>query len=316
MRPILMGGIVVKEEPKGLIFDIKRYAIHDGPGIRTTVFLKGCPARCLWCANPESQAFVPEVAFLKSECIGCGRCMEACPNGAVSMVEGHRFLDLSSCVSCGKCVEACPAGALELMGREVTIDGLYKEVSADRHFWERSDGGLTLSGGEPLAQGKFTLEFLRKCKGLHVNTAMETCLHAPHEVLGSIAPYVDTFICDMKVMDDEKHRHYTGVGNSLIKENLAWLLERPGEVLVRMPLIPGVNDDRKNLMEMAEFLSEHRLGAQLELLAYHRLGEGKYARLGRDCLMPEITPPANEKMGKARKFLRNCGLEIVQDPDS
>lgn len=302
----------MKEETKGLIFDIKRYAIHDGPGIRTTVFLKGCPARCLWCANPESQSFAPEVAFLESECIGCGRCLETCPNGAISMVEGHRFLDRASCTACGKCVEACPAEALELMGREVTAESLYEEISSDRPFWERSGGGLTLSGGEPLAQGGFALNFLKKCKEHHVHTAIETCLHAPKEVLESIAPYLDYVLCDMKVMDDEKHRRYTGVGNGLIKENLAFLLERPGDVLVRMPLIPGVNDDEENLTALAAFINGHRPGAKLELLAYHRLGEGKYARLGRDYEMPETIPPTKEEVEQAEEFLTRHGLEMVR----
>ncbi len=302
----------VKEEIRGIIFDIKRYAIHDGPGIRTTLFLKGCPARCLWCANPESQSFAPELIFRESECIDCGKCLSACPQGALSVVAGHRTIDRRACKNCGKCAAVCPAQALEMVGREVTAESLYEEIASDRIFWERSRGGITLSGGEPLAQANFARAFLEICKARHVHTALETCLYAPKEALESLVPFVDLFICDMKIMENEKHRQYTGVSNEVIKKNLEYLLASSREVLVRMPLIPGINDDEKNLTEMAHFLKSHGRETKIEILPYHSFGEPKYAQLGRQYEMSEISPPSKDALEEALRFLSAQGLEITK----
>ncbi len=296
---------------KGFLFDIKHYAIHDGPGIRTTVFLKGCPARCLWCANPESQKFSCEIACLDSECVACGLCLEACPEKAISLLDGRRIFNRKACVACGKCVAACPEGALELMGREVTVGDLYREISPDRPFWERSGGGVTLSGGEPLAQASFAREFLQTCKEHYIHTALETCLYAPEEALRSMAPYVDYFMCDLKIMDHAKHTYYTEVSNEIIKKNLAFLLQDSFDVLVRMPLIPEVNDDRENLIRFADFLNANRPNAKVELLPYHKLGESKYPRLSRKYEMRNTLPPSEEAMAKTQDFLKNLGITIV-----
>ncbi len=302
----------MKKETTGLVFDIKRYAIHDGPGIRTTVFLKGCPARCLWCANPESQSFVPELIFQESECIDCGKCIQICPHGALSVLGGHRTIQRNACDGCEKCTAVCPSEALKMIGRKVTVESLYAEIASDRVFWERSRGGVTLSGGEPLAQAYFTRDFLEKCKAHHMHTAIETCLYAPREVLQSTMPFADLFICDMKIMEKEKHEYYTGVSSELIKINLQYLLESSRDVLVRMPFIPDINDDEKNLMELARFLNRYRPGTRLELLPYHSFGENKYAQLGRTSAMSEISPPTKEALEKAVRLLSNLGLEMTE----
>ncbi|MFK5953873.1 MAG: glycyl-radical enzyme activating protein [Desulfobacterium sp.] len=296
--------------PIGTIFDIKRYAIHDGPGIRTTVFLKGCPIRCLWCANPESQAFQPELTYIKTECIGCGICQKECPNDAISLVNQEPIVDPVKCDICGRCAESCPGEALQVMGRAVTISELYKEVATDRPFWDRSGGGVTFSGGEPLAQFDFVLAFLKICKDRHVSTAIETCLHIAREKIEAVIPFVDHVICDLKIMDSKRHKAYTGVSNTLIKENIKALLKSNTDVLVRMPLIPGVNDDQGNLEAMGAFLDVCRKGTQMELLPYHRMGESKYLRMKKEYKMSHILPPSKKEMERAKGVLNRFGINV------
>ncbi|WP_372680554.1 glycyl-radical enzyme activating protein [Desulfosarcina sp.] len=298
-------------DTEGIIFDINRYAIHDGPGIRTTVFFKGCPIRCRWCANPESQKTALELAHLNHECILCGRCMETCPQDAIRVSDTNHLLDRTACDLCGKCVEACPAEALQVMGRTVSVDDLYAEVAADRPFWERSGGGVTLSGGEPLFQPRFVKAFLERCRANYIHTAIESCLHVATQTLAEILPLVNTVICDMKLMDDQRHRQFTGVSNALILKNMAMLLQTDQDMRVRMPLIPGVNDDLPGLEALGAFLQDHREGAQLELMPYHRLGEVKYARLGRSCKMEEIPAPSREEMEKAAGVLDKFRINLV-----
>lgn len=295
----------------GTIFDIKRYAIHDGSGIRTTIFFKGCPLACLWCANPESQSYLPELTYISTECLGCGICCQTCPNGAVSLVDQKVVVALEKCDLCGECVENCPGNALQLMGRTVSVDGLFNEIATDRPFWDRSGGGITLSGGEPLAQFDFVLAFLKACKERYVSTAIETCLYTTHDKIEAVLPFVDHVICDLKLMDSSRHKTNTRVSNRMIKENLKKLLVSGADVLVRMPLIPGINDDKQNLKAMGSFIESCRKGARVELLPYHRLGESKYRRMKKEYKLIHISPPSKEKMDLARKLLETFDIHVL-----
>jgi len=251
---------------KGLIFDIQRYAIHDGPGIRTTAFLKGCPIRCKWCANPESQQSAPEISYLANDCIHCHSCARICPQKAIAVSENSPVMDRGVCDLCGLCIEICPADALQMIGRHVTPAELFDDMAADQPFWKRSGGGITLSGGEPLAQPDFVSAFLQLCRENYVHSVIESCLHAPRSIIKDVLFQADQIICDIKIMDANRHKAFIGVSNELILENLAILLQSGKPVLVRIPLIPSINDDRDNLVATGRFLSANRQNLRLELL--------------------------------------------------
>jgi pyruvate formate lyase activating enzyme len=304
-------GSEVSPDSGGIIFDIKRYAIHDGPGIRTTVFFKGCPIRCLWCANPESQKKTPEIAYLASECIGCGQCADVCPQNAVSFENGIPVREGSACVVCGECVAHCPAEALQMMGRSVTVEALYDELAADQPFWERSGGGVTLSGGEPLMQLNFAAALLERCRENYLHTALDSCLQVPTAAIETVFDKVDYFLCDLKLLSASRHRDCTGVTNEQILKNLAFLLKSDKDILVRRPLVPGFNDDAEELNTLGRFLESLRPGVALELLPYHRLGESKFERLGRPYELAEVVPPTREEMDAAKQLLGKFDLEVV-----
>lgn len=295
----------------GLIFDVKRYAIHDGPGIRTTVFLKGCPLRCLWCANPESQEKTTEVAFLNTECIGCGQCAATCPHNAVSFENGKPVRDPAACRACGKCAAECPAEAIRMMGRAVTVDALFDEIMADQPFWDRSGGGVTLSGGEALMQLEFSAALLRRCRENYLHTALDTCLHVPTAAIETVFSDVELFLCDLKLMSASRHREFTGVTNALIRKNMAFLLKSDKDVLVRRPLVPGFNDGADELNALGDFLQSLRPGVSLELLPYHRLGESKFERLGRPYALAGVAPPTKEEMDRAKQILKKFNVAVV-----
>ncbi|MFN3346386.1 MAG: glycyl-radical enzyme activating protein [Candidatus Bipolaricaulaceae bacterium] len=290
-------------EKTGVVFDIQRFSVHDGPGIRTTVFFKGCPLRCRWCHNPEGISPEPEPMFFEYKCLGCGRCARVCPTGAITFAsteEAKPTLNRQKCTGCGICAEACPSGAWRLVGRTVTVEELISTLERDALLYDRSEGGVTFSGGEPLFQPEFLLAALRACKERRIHTVVDTSGFAPTRVLGDVAPLADLFLFDLKPMDEEDHRRYTGVPNRLIHENLRQLVEWGRPVIVRVPLIPGITDTERNVQMLMSFLTELRGGIQkVELLPYHDVAE-KYQRLGQTYGMPLLSRPSEERLRELR----------------
>lgn len=268
---------------KGRIFAIKRFAVHDGDGIRTTVFFKGCPLNCLWCHNPEGIAFSPELAFYSHKCVGCGECLD-CTENAIKMQDGKAVIDRKACISCGKCAPKCVFGARELFGREVEAGELAEELCLDRQFFESSGGGVTLSGGECLAQGKFALELLKILKEKGINTAVDTCGLVSREILEAVIPYTDTFLYDIKAIDPEVHKKCTGRENGLILSNFDYLCSRNCDIEVRIPFVVGLNDGE--IEKIGEFLRGKPV-RKVTVLKYHDLARSKFESLGMVDTMPE-----------------------------
>ncbi len=268
----------------GIILDLFRCSLHDGPGIRTTVFLKGCPLRCRWCHNPESQAFAPELYFLQERCTGCGACVAVCPQHCHSVNDGRHEIDRAHCTACGRCVAACPAGALEIKGRRMTVAEVMAVVEKDRAFYDGSGGGLTLSGGEPLAQFAFTRALLAAAKERGIHTCLETSGLVDADRLREVAPVTDLFLYDCKATGEELHRQLTGVSNRTITANLELLQQLGAQVILRCPLVPGVNDGEAHLAEIARLGRSCAAIRQIELMPFHAMGRAKAARVGRAAL--------------------------------
>lgn len=295
----------------GVVFNIQRYSIHDGPGIRTTAFLKGCPLRCLWCQNPESQIMRPEIFFVSENCTGCGACAEVCPQGAIEVIEGRSRTNRTLCVGCGKCTEVCPNEARNLMGRSASAQEVFQELAADEIFYQRSGGGVTLSGGEPLAQPEFAKAVLRLSKEASLHTAIDTCGHAPWETVRQVLEYVDLVLYDFKHMDPAQHKRCTGVSNELILQNAKRVHQLGIPMLARVPVVPGYNDSRENMLATALFITKE-LGDSIpvHLLPYHRLGETKHERLEQPAKAIAAQPPSDEQMEEMRAVFESFGLEV------
>ena len=306
----MWSGMRLGVELRGNVFSIERGAVHDGTGIRTMVYLKGCPLRCLWCANPEGQEARPQVFFFAERCAGCGRCLSVCPSGAARR-DGEGRIDHNPlrCDGCGGCLETCDADARRLFGRAMTVAEVMAEVLRDRAFYRQSGGGVTVSGGEPTAQAAFVRALLHECHRQGLHTALETCGHCPWPELAAIAEHLDLALYDLKHMDSEAHQRLTGVPNDLILRNLRGLAQLGSlEIRVRVPVIPGYNDAEPDLVALADFVAGLAGVAGVEMLAYHPYGTGKYARCGRASALGALEPPTQARLEELMGIVRVRGV--------
>lgn len=285
----------------------KRFAVHDGPGVRTTFFLKGCPLKCRWCHNPESISPHPQMAYYAHKCLNCGECVAVCPAGAHAFREGVHQFAMASCRNCGACEPVCLGGAMQFYGRPMAVDEAMRIALEDRSFYETSGGGVTLSGGEPLLQWKFCVAFLSELKRAGIHTALDSCGLVSREALEAVMPLTELFLIDFKHPDPEEHRKWTGRSNELICENLRFLSEQRARIEIRIPLVPGCNDSEEILKATGRFLGSLRIEC-VKLLPYHDLARSKYRALGMPDTMPEAESPDDATLEQAAELLRGFGL--------
>lgn len=296
----------VNYNAEGTLFNIQRYSIHDGPGIRTIPFFKGCPLSCQWCSNPESQRLKPELMFNKIRCVHCGKCVDACPRQAIAFTHPY-FVDREKCNQCGECADVCPTHALEMKGTRMSVAQVIDALKKEETLFRRAGGGVTLSGGEPLTQPEFARELLRACKDKGWHTAIETTAYAPKRVIKEIFPFIDVALTDIKAINPFIHKRYTGVDNRIILENLLRIAQIT-QLVVRVPVIPGVNDNIEEIHAITEFAKLLRGVDTLHLLAYHTYGENKYALLGRIYPMGETALVSEEKMEQLKAEVEAQGF--------
>lgn len=296
-----------------IVVNIQGYSIHDGPGIRTTVFLKGCNLACQWCSNPECISLYPEVGLITALCTKCGRCADVCPQKAIAFqTDGLPCINRQRCTACGECVPVCNPKALVVYGREMSVEEVFAEVSRDCMFYQATNGGVTASGGEPLLYPDFVCSLFDECHKAGIHTCLETAGYAPASVLRQVLPSTDYVLYDLKHLDSNAHRRFTGKPNSLVLSNAKLVVESGVEALFRMPLIPGINDSLQNIQETVAFLkglgsSAHRI----ELMPYHRLGESKYKALDMPYPMHGLLPPEASHIESARKAFEECGIQCL-----
>jgi pyruvate formate lyase activating enzyme len=295
---------------KGTVFNISRYAVHDGPGIRTTVFLKGCPLNCLWCHNPEGINPKPEIIYLKSRCIGCNDCVNTCVKGAIKKNDTLK-IDYTKCDLCGECVEVCPSSALEIAGKEMTAPEMMEIIERDVPFYEQSGGGVTFSGGEPAMQHEFLAEILKMCKNRGIKTAIDTSGYIDPDILSNLTENADLILYDIKMIDPQKHKKWTGAPNDLILNNLVTLSGKRTEITVRLPLIPDVNDNRTEIEAICKFLSEHTNIKEINLLPYHDIARDKFERLGMESKFYPKEKPSREKIKEISDIITGYNFTVT-----
>jgi pyruvate formate lyase activating enzyme len=292
----------------GQIFNIQKFSIHDGPGIRTTVFFKGCTMHCLWCHNPESIERRPQLVFFPNKCIGCRRCFGACPTGALTLVDEQRRYDRQRCQLCGRCAQACYAEALVMEGREATAEEVVAEILKDKPFYDNSAGGATLSGGEPLLQHAFAAEILRRCHDSGVHTCLDTAANVPWQAFEEALAHTDLVLLDLKIMDPARHKEATGVGNELIHANARRLADAGRPIIVRVPVIPGYTDDEANIAAIADLVRQFPTLDHLELLPYHCFAEAKYRRLEQEYRLEGTQPPPRAQLDRLVQLVADHGV--------
>lgn len=293
---------------KGIIYNIQRMSTKDGPGIRTTVFLKGCPLRCLWCSNPESQSFKPQLMFFEKLCVGCGACVKACTSHAIKFIQGKAPANPDLCITCGKCADVCPTNAREVSGKEMSTENVMRVLHQDSLFYENSGGGITFGGGEPTAGGEFFLDLLRACADQGWHTAVDTCGFCSEEHFNKTIALADMFLFDCKHMIPEEHEKLTGQNNVLILKNMQAVFESKKEIHIRMPLMPGLNDSKENIGAMADFLKKYN-HTEVEIMPCHTFGWNKYSALNK--IQPNIRQYSPDELAKVRNVFETYGLKTV-----
>ena len=292
-----------------LIFNIQKFSVHDGPGIRTTIFFKGCPLSCQWCHNPESQSWKQENLPHANRCTSCGSCAKNCPQQALMMVEGQVCYDVSRCIYCGVCADNCFNNAREVVGTLYTVSELMSEILKDRPFYEQSGGGVTLSGGEVMTQIEFALELVAACQEQGISVAIDTCGYAPPENFKRILKHVDVFLYDIKLMDTSRHKLYTGFGNSLILENLKMLSNNQANISLRLPLIEGINTDDGHIQQVVDFIETLKINV-IHLLPYHDMACGKYEQWKMQCPGEKFFAPASERLEEIAEIFKQAHYTV------
>ncbi|WP_273323510.1 trans-4-hydroxy-L-proline dehydratase activase [Vallitalea guaymasensis] len=293
----------------GTIMNIQKYSVHDGPGIRTTVFLKGCPLKCWWCHNPESQKYKHEIIYFEDRCSACGICEETCSKEAIIIQDSQVIINNDKCNLCGNCTDFCPNNALEYVGRDITVTDLMKEIEKDHVFYEESGGGVTFSGGEPMVQSDFLDKMLRACKEKDIHTAVDTSGYGKWEDFSKILDKVNLFLYDLKLIDNQRHKKYVGTYNEEILDNLRRLSDAGANIFVRMPIIKGINDDDENISATIDFLSGLRI-LQVNLLPYHKMGMDKYKSLGLQYRLTGTEIPSDTRMNDIAMKFDKAGIEV------